>query len=437
MVCHTAIISATSAVFRGGTMRIVSDVPSKLQSAEPEVRSSTQILFGLPAQTASVLATGAVPTPDLSVPSCKEPLADVRKDFWCLTTHAHLQFKCHVPVCARKVDPTTGEKWRTCDIPAHWIQEVNRRAKGAVTRLREALRRPGAATADGDAALLEIFAGVRASLLEDSDNVPIHGLRDEEYAEVSRFPQVWLYLKVPYSVQISNCQLADMLESINEAEEQPQVGGGTHAEATEAKLTAPERAKLSKSRTFAIQTFVAGCGIIINIHELFKSEGIHEVLLPPQLEDDTASARSLDKAARQASAEDIKNWERWCVLKHILNLVDRFHKKNKHKVDDDWCNRHCDVELVPWMRDSNGKSTTLPHIRTLMCPSLYLGNNLYNTSVIELVNVWLARGFNILHGMEPTMFRFFLDEMIYIRNEWEIEKLRADGYNPTEIQNEP
>ncbi|KAK4698832.1 hypothetical protein P7C70_g7437, partial [Phenoliferia sp. Uapishka_3] len=187
---------------------------------------------------------------------CKNPLADVRKDFWCPTTHAHLQFKCHVPSSSQKIDPTSGEKWKTCELPDHRDQEVKRQAKGAVTRLRDALRRPGAATHDGDAALQVIIDGVRESLLEDSNGILTHGQRDEEYEA-----------------------LADMLESISKADEQPAVGGGAHAETTEAKLTAPNRTKLSKSRTYGVQTFVAGCGIINNIHELYKSEGTHEVLV--------------------------------------------------------------------------------------------------------------------------------------------------------------
>lgn len=56
----------------------------------------------------------------------------------------------------------------------------------------------------------------------------------------------------------------------------------------------------------------------------------------------------------------------------------------------------------------------------------------FNTSAAEQTNVWFGAYHSICREMIAVKFNFFLDEMIRLRNELTVAKLRAGGHNPRE-----
>lgn len=53
---------------------------------------------------------------------------------------------------------------------------------------------------------------------------------------------------------------------------------------------------------------------------------------------------------------------------------------------------------------------------------------------MESINAWLSKSFTVLRGMTAVMFNFVLDEVITMRNEWEVTKLEAAGFRPTHLK---
>ena len=92
--------------------------------------------------------------------------------------------------------------------------------------------------------------------------------------------------------------------------------------------------------------------------------------------------------------------------------VDVFHFDCKHSQTDTWCQEHCNPAAFPELMKEDGSW-------------------FFNTSIAEQTNVWLGGFHLICHEMTPLKYRFFLDQMIIMRNEKTWQKLNNNGYEPT------
>ena len=93
--------------------------------------------------------------------------------------------------------------------------------------------------------------------------------------------------------------------------------------------------------------------------------------------------------------------------------VDVFHFRTKHKSTDTHCQMFCNPAAFPeLMKD---------------------GKWVFNTSICEQTNVWLAGFHAILRDMEATRYNFFLDEMLKRRNCYVVKQLKAKGHCPWNI----
>ncbi len=101
-------------------------------------------------------------------------------------------------------------------------------------------------------------------------------------------------------------------------------------------------------------------------------------------------------------------------FKDIILPVDVFHFKSKHKLTDEFCQKHCNPAQWPQLAGPDGKWV-------------------FNSSVAEQVNVWAGGYIAIVREMLPHRFEFFLDEMIKRRNEFLVEKLWNTGKIPYHI----
>ena len=65
-------------------------------------------------------------------------------------------------------------------------------------------------------------------------------------------------------------------------------------------------------------------------------------------------------------------------------------------------------------------------------PELYTIDHewLFNTSAAEQGNVWFGKFMPVVREMDELHFNFFLDEMILIRNEWQVGVLAKRGFHP-------
>ena len=61
------------------------------------------------------------------------------------------------------------------------------------------------------------------------------------------------------------------------------------------------------------------------------------------------------------------------------------------------------------------------------------GKWVFNTSICEQTNVWLAGFHAILRDMEATRYNFFLDEMLKRWNRYVVKQLKAKGHCPWNI----
>lgn len=101
-------------------------------------------------------------------------------------------------------------------------------------------------------------------------------------------------------------------------------------------------------------------------------------------------------------------------FKYIIMPVDVFHFKSKHKITDEFCQKHCNPAKWTSLSDENGKW-------------------IFNSSAAEQVNAWLGGYLSMVRDMLAYRFDFFLDEMIKRRNERLIERLTAAGEGPYHI----
>ena len=102
---------------------------------------------------------------------------------------------------------------------------------------------------------------------------------------------------------------------------------------------------------------------------------------------------------------------------HLLKMglvVDVFHHQNKHKQNTEECEKYCnpacyqDLKVV-----KNGQLQWR-----------------FNSSVCEQQNSWIVKFQPMLREMGESVYTFFLDEVIRIRNDELISKLRRQGHNP-------
>ena len=91
--------------------------------------------------------------------------------------------------------------------------------------------------------------------------------------------------------------------------------------------------------------------------------------------------------------------------------VDVFHFKCKHKVEDIYCQTHCNPAKFPELLTADG--------------GWY-----FNTSAGEKNNMWLGGFDAIVRGMTAEHYEFFLDQVSTERNEKTLRKLKEAGKNP-------
>ncbi|KAJ7510345.1 hypothetical protein B0H11DRAFT_1702034, partial [Mycena galericulata] len=174
------------------------------------------------------------------------------------------------------------------------------------------------------------------------------------------------------------------------------------------------RGHISRSWTHNEQLFVRCCGIIISRATFFGSEGI-------------AGVKDFLKATFPSeypgSLPSYIFYDNNCqFLKHLGSSgdhyfdnvglpVDVFHFKCKHTIRDGFCQVNCNPAQFLELIGENGKWV-------------------FNSSATEQANVWFGKFQNTVQEMPVLRFNFFLDEMIYLRNEKIIKDLREAGRKP-------
>lgn len=98
-------------------------------------------------------------------------------------------------------------------------------------------------------------------------------------------------------------------------------------------------------------------------------------------------------------------------FKDTATPVDVFHFNKTHKESDIMCQRFCNPALFPELSRPDGSW-------------------IFNSSIAEQVNVWLAGFRAIVRDMEVVGYNFFLDEMIKCRNRWVVKELEKKGKGP-------
>jgi CxC6 like cysteine cluster associated with KDZ transposases len=173
------------------------------------------------------------------------------------------------------------------------------------------------------------------------------------------------------------------------------------------------KAQFGRRRTHNEQTLVRPCGVIIARATFFGAEAVSNVLFfvkkvfsvpgaekPEHLIYDTNC-----DAKQQVLAQGDTYFD------DIGMCVDVWHFLNKHKVSHTFCQAHCNPADYP----------------ELMTPE---GKWFFNTSIAEQTNVWLGGYHAMCREMLPVKYNFFLDEMIRLKNEVVVEKLRRGGHHP-------
>ena len=92
--------------------------------------------------------------------------------------------------------------------------------------------------------------------------------------------------------------------------------------------------------------------------------------------------------------------------------VDPWHLKTKHKKTHEYCRINCNPKDYPeLLTDDDGKW-------------------FFNTSIAEQLNMWLGGFHSICREMLPVKYKFFLDEMIRLRNVLVVDHLRETEQEP-------
>jgi hypothetical protein len=173
------------------------------------------------------------------------------------------------------------------------------------------------------------------------------------------------------------------------------------------------KTQYGRRRTHNEQTLVRPCGVIFARATFFGAEAVSNVLhfvknafsvpgayKPEHLVYDTNC---------DAKQQVMKSGDPFFA--DMGMCVDVWHFLNKHKATHDFCQEHCNPADYPELKGPDGKW-------------------FFNTSVAEQTNVWLGGYHSICREMLPVKYNFFLDEMICLRNQQIVAKLKKDGHRP-------
>jgi hypothetical protein len=115
-----------------------------------------------------------------------------------------------------------------------------------------------------------------------------------------------------------------------------------------------------------------------------------------------------------------------CMLKKMVEgdeffadiglTIDVFHWSCKHSTQDRFCQQYCNPYGYPELQNDDGYSWY------------------FNSSIAEQTNVWFGGYHAICWEMGVDKFNFFLDEMIFQRNEDVQAKLGKEGRAPCHVQ---
>ncbi|KAJ7513195.1 hypothetical protein B0H11DRAFT_1698549 [Mycena galericulata] len=178
------------------------------------------------------------------------------------------------------------------------------------------------------------------------------------------------------------------------------------------------KALFGRARTHNEQTLVRPCAIIVSRATFYNAEAVSNVLLFVQKTFSVPRAHKPEHFIYDtncdAKQQVMAHPEVWSWFQDVGMTVDVFHFLQKHKVGHTFCQEHCNPVSHPELMGPDGKGW------------------FFNTSVAEQTNVWLGGYHSMCREMLPVKFSFFLDEMIRLRNQITVDKLRADGHNPRE-----
>ncbi|KAJ7151061.1 hypothetical protein C8R46DRAFT_914205 [Mycena filopes] len=176
------------------------------------------------------------------------------------------------------------------------------------------------------------------------------------------------------------------------------------------------RGRLSRRWTHNEQLIVRCCGIILSRATFFGSEAITSVKdfihvtfpvhypgsLPSYIFFDN-NCLLLRHLLSSVHPRDVR-------LRAVGFPVDVFHATRKHKESDEFCTVNCSPVTFPEIVDGD--------------------TWVFNSSAAEQANRWFVLYRPIVKEMPVLRYKFFLDEMISLRNEWMVNKLRVEGKGP-------
>ncbi|KAJ7034009.1 hypothetical protein C8F04DRAFT_956939, partial [Mycena alexandri] len=228
--------------------------------------------------------------------------------------------------------------------------------------------------------------------------------------------------KAMFLLQARQARLSGQSEPVTPVSEMDYLNHGPPEEEEDNDSQAPApgpvkiRGRLSRRWTHNEQLMVRWCGIILSRATFFGSEAITSVKdfihvtfpdhfpgsLPPYIFFNN-NCLLLRHLVASTDPRDLR-------LTVVGFPVDVFHAGRKHKETDTFCTMNCSPITFPEIMDGD--------------------NWVFNSSAAEQVNRWF-RGFQpIAKEMPIIQYNFFLDEMISMRNEWMVERLRAEGRKP-------
>ncbi|KAJ3967654.1 hypothetical protein EV361DRAFT_929610 [Lentinula raphanica] len=312
---------------------------------------------GLRSLRAVVTDGVSLPRPCCKAHNCTEPLINNRHH-WC-KLHKSQHSKCAFQDCDRPI--RTG--YRTCEDDNHkWYEDYLKIKGKGFFLLRQRLQR----------------AGVQAP-----DSIPLGGDTSEALQTLQEIDSI-------------------EMESLDPSHKSD-------------KGNRPAKAMFARRRTHNEQLVVCSCGVIAARATMYGAESISGVkdflksVYPDQrdLPDPIFYDNNCQLQAHlQAQGDD--------YFQGVMLPVDVFHFKSKHKVSDEFCQRHCNPSQ--W-KDLVGED----------------GSWVFNSSAAEQTNVWFGGYAAIVHEMLAHNCDFFLDEMILRRNEILVEKLRRNAKFPYHV----
>ncbi|KAJ7134925.1 hypothetical protein C8R43DRAFT_1072732 [Mycena crocata] len=176
------------------------------------------------------------------------------------------------------------------------------------------------------------------------------------------------------------------------------------------------RGRLSRRWTHNEQLMVRCCGVILSRATFFGSEAITSVkdfihvTFPVHYPGSLPSFIYYDSACLLIRHLMVSPDPQDARLAAVGFPVDTFHASRKHKESDAFCIVNCSPVAYPELMEG----TTW----------------IFNSSVAEQTNAWFVKFHPIVKEMSVLRYNFFLDEMISLRNEWRVEKLRVAGEKP-------